>query len=349
MLDQRCVPTAFFNAIVQSYKSLFHFKGHGKYRWGGLLAAGVIFYAGTSSLYPDIPIPVTRVKREITGDIQPDDPATTTTTHSQEKEDPVTAPEASVIEETNKQYPVPPPPLTPAEALLEVLEPEIKAADGVPPPPLTPAEALLDVLEPEIKVADAETRGRKDEVPEVKALGASHHQLDSTGIRGSATEEAKLAYHRHVPYLLIGAGTASFAAYRAIKSSDPTAKILIVGEENRLPYMRPPLSKELWYPPPTEDNTAGNKAEKSTATAVMSGMIDGAELRFRQWNGRERSLYYEPEQFYTPVEELEARENGGIAVIRGCRVEHIDHVNQVAHLDDGRRISYDKCLIATGM
>jgi len=56
-----------------------------------------------------------------------------------------------------------------------------------------------------------------------------------------------------VPYLLIGAGTASFAAYRAIKSKDPTAKILIVGDENRLPYMRPPLSKELWF---NEDKAA---------------------------------------------------------------------------------------------
>ena len=35
-------------------------------------------------------------------------------------------------------------------------------------------------------------------------------------------------------FFLTGAGTASFAAYRAIKSKDPTAKILIVGDENRL-------------------------------------------------------------------------------------------------------------------
>ena len=71
---------------------------------------------------------------------------------------------------------------------------------------------------------------------------------------------------------MTGAGTASFAAYRAIKSKDPTAKILIVGDENRLlcmdvfclyrstlnclyrlPYMRPPLSKELWF---NEDKAA---------------------------------------------------------------------------------------------
>lgn len=30
----------------------------------------------------------------------------------------------------------------------------------------------------------------------------------------------------HVPYLLIGGGTASFAAFRAIKSKDPLAQVL---------------------------------------------------------------------------------------------------------------------------
>lgn len=30
---------------------------------------------------------------------------------------------------------------------------------------------------------------------------------------------------KEVPYLLIGGGTASFSAFRAIKSSDPVAKV----------------------------------------------------------------------------------------------------------------------------
>ena len=49
-----------------------------------------------------------------------------------------------------------------------------------------------------------------------------------------------------VSYLLIGGGTASFAAARAIRVNDVKAKILIISEENHLPYRRPPLSKELW-------------------------------------------------------------------------------------------------------
>jgi len=131
----------------------------------------------------------------------------------------------------------------------------------------------------------------------------------------------------HVPYLLVGAGTASFAAYRAIKSKDPTAKILIVGDEDRLPYMRPPLSKELWF---------------------MTDKEAVDDLRFKQWNGRERSLYFEPESFYTPVSKMMESPNGGISLLSGKKVVKIDPKTQVAFLSDGTQITYDKCLIATG-
>ena len=51
----------------------------------------------------------------------------------------------------------------------------------------------------------------------------------------------------HVPYLIIGAGTAGMAAYRAIRTKDANAKVLLVGEEEFKPYMRPPLSKVRTY------------------------------------------------------------------------------------------------------
>jgi len=131
----------------------------------------------------------------------------------------------------------------------------------------------------------------------------------------------------HVPYLLIGAGTASFAAYRAIKAKDPLAKILIVGEEERLPYMRPPLSKELWF---------------------MTDKEAVQDLRFKQWNGRERSLYFEPSSFYTPVSDLMDSPKGGISLLTGRKVVRLDPKAQVAYLSDGTEIGYEKCLIATG-
>ena len=34
---------------------------------------------------------------------------------------------------------------------------------------------------------------------------------------------------------------------RAIRARDPKAQVLLIGEEATLPYMRPPLSKELWF------------------------------------------------------------------------------------------------------
>ena len=57
-----------------------------------------------------------------------------------------------------------------------------------------------------------------------------------------------------VDYLLVGAGTASFAASRAIKARDAKAKILMVSAEGRQPYMRPPLSKEMWFTNVTSDS-----------------------------------------------------------------------------------------------
>ena len=141
--------------------------------------------------------------------------------------------------------------------------------------------------------------------------------------------EEKSEFPKEVPYLLIGGGTASFAAYRAIKSRDPRAKVLIVTDEDRTPYMRPPLSKEVWY------------AEKQPE-------VTENDLKFQQWNGRERSLFYEPDQFYTPVDKLTSRSKGGIAVLKGHKVVKLDPDKQVVFLDDGRQLGYQKCLIATG-
>ncbi|KAG8224807.1 hypothetical protein J437_LFUL002252 [Ladona fulva] len=130
-----------------------------------------------------------------------------------------------------------------------------------------------------------------------------------------------------VPYLLIGGGTASLSAFRAIKTRDPKAQVLVVTSEGDFPYMRPPLSKELWF---SEDKEAVEN------------------LKFKQWNGKERSLFFEPDEFYTQCLELTKCPNGGVAVARGWKVVKLDVVEQKAYLDDGKAIKYDKCLLATG-
>lgn len=93
-----------------------------------------------------------------------------------------------------------------------------------------------------------------------------------------------------------------------------------------MPYMRPPISKEIWF-----DTKLGLE-----------------EARFKQWNGAERSLYYEPEEFYMSIEKLDEAKNGGVSVIRGYTVTKLDVNGQKVTLDDGTEITYDKCLIATG-
>ncbi|XP_073696512.1 apoptosis-inducing factor 1, mitochondrial isoform X2 [Garra rufa] len=131
----------------------------------------------------------------------------------------------------------------------------------------------------------------------------------------------------HAPYLLIGGGTASFAAARSIRARDPGARVLIVTEESDLPYMRPPLSKELWF------------SDDPKATEI---------LRFKQWNGKERSIYFQPPSFYVSPADLAKVENGGVAVLTGRKVVHMDVRGNKVKLSDGAEISYEKCLIATG-
>lgn len=145
---------------------------------------------------------------------------------------------------------------------------------------------------------------------------------------------------KEVAYLLIGAGTASFAAFRAIKSISPKAKIMVITDELETPYMRPPLSKELWLAQKTIDG-AKSDAPKDTQT-------DAGPLKFKQWNGIERSLYYEPIEFYTDPTKLLEQANGGVSIVRGYTVKKIDVENRTAILTDGTEIKYDKCLIATG-
>ncbi|XP_076287799.1 apoptosis inducing factor isoform X2 [Lasioglossum baleicum] len=132
---------------------------------------------------------------------------------------------------------------------------------------------------------------------------------------------------KEVPYLLIGGGTAAFSAFRSIKSRDPKAKVLVVMEENGFPYMRPPLSKELWY------NTDRNAS---------------SQLLFTQWNGTQRSIFYEPNEFYANVNNLVQSDKGGVAVAAGWKVTKIDVQNKTVTLEDGSEVKYDKCLIATG-
>lgn len=103
----------------------------------------------------------------------------------------------------------------------------------------------------------------------------------------------------HVPYIIVGAGAAGMSAARSIRASDPTSRILLISggrgsstiaepgiEETSFveppPYLRPPLSKELW-------NRSPDKEKKLLRS-------DG-DIRRHSW------LYYEPDSFFLKPEE----------------------------------------------
>ena len=102
---------------------------------------------------------------------------------------------------------------------------------------------------------------------------------------------------------------------------------MVVTEEDYKPYMRPPLSKDLWM---TEDEE----------------LIK--QLKFKQYNGNERSLFFLEEEFYVQPKYLNEHENGGVAILTGKRVEQIDIQNKTARLNNNWEVAFDKCLIATG-
>nr|XP_015207224.1 PREDICTED: apoptosis-inducing factor 1, mitochondrial isoform X1 [Lepisosteus oculatus] len=193
-------------------------------------------------------------------------------------------------------------------------------------PPASGARA-----DPQVEIeGPAEVSEAQEAAPVSESVPAESTDQPPTAAADSGEAPAAAARSEipsHAPYLLIGGGTASFAAARSIRARDPGARVLIISEEPNLPYMRPPLSKELWF------------SDDPHVTET---------LRFKQWNGKERSLYFQPPSFYVSPQDLPHIENGGVAVLSSKKVVHMDVRGNKVCLNDGSEISYEKCLIATG-
>ncbi|XP_033955670.1 apoptosis-inducing factor 1, mitochondrial isoform X12 [Pseudochaenichthys georgianus] len=223
-------------------------------------------------------------------------------------------------------------------------EPEAAPSSGEPSPPVADVEAVIptETTEAPTETTEAPTETTEAPTETTEAPPETSEAPTETTEAPPETSEAppetseappgdsaaaSLKVPSHAPYLLIGGGTASFAAARSIRARDPGAKVLIVTEEPDAPYMRPPLSKELWF------------SDDPSVTET---------LRFKQWNGKERSIFFQPPSFYITAEELSSAENGGVAILTNRKVVHMDVRGNKIKLDDDTEISYDKCLIATG-
>lgn len=216
-----------------------------------------------------------------------------------------------------------PPPLSPKPKVVEKTTSAVTPAKVADPPIEAPKQAPAKVADPP---KEASKQAPPKEVPAPPPKN-EEPRAPPEKVYPSTTLPDGQVVPGHVPYLIVGAGTASVAAFRAIKSADATAKILVVSGEGEEPYMRPPLSKELWY----SDDPDTPKL-----------------LRFKQWNGKIRSVHFEHPQYYTPTNELTTRPNGGVSLLKNKSIVKIDPTYRMAFLDDGTAIHYDKCLLATG-
>ncbi|KAL4230874.1 Apoptosis-inducing factor 1 [Mactra antiquata] len=131
----------------------------------------------------------------------------------------------------------------------------------------------------------------------------------------------------YVPYLLIGGGVASLEAFKAIKTKEPNAKVLMVGDEDYIPYDRTSLSKEylvkrFWM---NEDNKE----------------MERKDTENMDWITMSKGLYME-------AKKLPYSDRGGLGILKGRKVLSLDVTNKTVTLDNGSTIRFDKCLIATG-
>jgi len=115
---------------------------------------------------------------------------------------------------------------------------------------------------------------------------------------------------KHVEYLMVGAGTASFNALEAIKEFQSDPNVLIIGAENVKPYARPPLSKQWWI----------NKDEE---------------------------IIYTQQSIRSVPNDLSGVEKG-VGWIH-AKVGRVDVEDKYVVLEDGTKISYGKLLLATGV
>lgn len=109
--------------------------------------------------------------------------------------------------------------------------------------------------------------------------------------------------------LIIGGGPAGLAAARAYRELAPTGRVAIVADEHRIPYRRPPLTKEL--------------LRHGTFSAAGDGHAD------------------------TSIEPLEWFDAHRVELIGGRAVE-LNPADRTATLSGGRRLQYTTCLLATG-
>ncbi|CAH8647812.1 unnamed protein product [Schistosoma haematobium] len=245
--------------------------------------------------------------------------------------------EYSITEQKNPDKSGLEPEASSASNAFEISPVQHETRDSTDHLPLIVEQQQLDTLD---FVDSPVTESIKDSVKEVTNPDF-HDEIPESLVYIKPEDEV---FPSHVPYIIVGAGAAGMSAARSIRASDPTSRILLISggrgsstiaepgiEETSFveppPYLRPPLSKELW-------NRSLDKEKKLLRS-------DG-DIRRHSW------LYYEPDSFFLKPEDLSSVQYGGVALMRGDPVVRLDPDMHTIFLASGRQITYDRCLLATG-
>ncbi|XP_049878849.1 apoptosis-inducing factor 1, mitochondrial-like [Pectinophora gossypiella] len=133
-----------------------------------------------------------------------------------------------------------------------------------------------------------------------------------------------------VQYLIVGTGAAGWAAYSSIMEHDKNAKVFFVTKEDSYPYVRPPLSKHMWW--------------------------NGEPPDIRHLNyvsdGKRKSMYYaECKHFMDPVKFYRKETGPAVSIGIGWCVLRIDadeHIAWIKTQCGERPMYYERCLLAVG-
>ncbi|KAI8907260.1 hypothetical protein EDD86DRAFT_192514 [Gorgonomyces haynaldii] len=131
----------------------------------------------------------------------------------------------------------------------------------------------------------------------------------------------------YAEYVIVGAGTAGYACLQAIREKQPDARVLMITDQDHVPYERPPLSKELWFG-------------------------ESKDLQFKDWQGKTKSIFYTPQSNFEvfelkQLESVLSKPSSKPLFLKNAQVNRID-TEQKMIMIGGKRIEYSKLLLATG-